>query len=121
MLELREKRQHLQSFLLRHGRIYAGRRPWTKVLARWLSNLTFSHPAQSLVLREYRQSIEDTEARLERLTDQVTEVVSSWSMAPVVDAYHRRLPNPQSVGSNSGEATTNDQGTYLARQCALSS
>ena len=57
MLELREKRQHLQSFLLRHGRIYAGRRPWTKVHARWLSNLTFSHPAQYLVLREYRQSI----------------------------------------------------------------
>jgi transposase len=87
MLELREKRQHLQSFLLRHGRIYAGRRPWTKVHARWLSNLTFSHPAQYLVLREYHQSIEDTEARLERLTDQVAEVVSSWSMSPVVDAY----------------------------------
>lgn len=87
MLELREKRQHLQSFLLRHGRIYAGRRPWTKVHANWLANLTFSHPAQYLVLREYRQSIEDTEARLERLTDQVSQVVKSWSMAPVVDAY----------------------------------
>lgn len=55
--------------------------------ARWLSNLTFSHPAQYLVLREYRQSIEDAEARLERLTHEVTEVVSSWSMAPVVGAY----------------------------------
>ena len=75
MQELRQKRQHLQSFLLRHGRTYAGRRPWTKVL----SNLTF--------LREYRQSIEDAEARLERLTHEVTEVVSSWSMAPVVGAY----------------------------------
>src|SRR6202045_4274877 len=38
MLELRGKRQHLQSFLLRHGRIYAGRQPWPKVHARWLSN-----------------------------------------------------------------------------------
>ena len=39
MEDLREKRQHLQSFLLRHGRIYPGRRPWTQVHARWLSNL----------------------------------------------------------------------------------
>jgi transposase len=87
MEDLREKRQHLQSFLLRHGRIYAGLRSWTRVHARWLSNLTFAHPAQYLVLREYRQAIEDAEARLERLTQQVTDLVSSWSMAPVVDAY----------------------------------
>jgi transposase len=87
MEDLREKRQHLQSFLLRHGRIYPGLRSWTLVHARWLSNLTFEHPAQYLVLREYRQAIEDAEARLERLTQQVANVVSTWSMAPVVDAY----------------------------------
>src|SRR5829696_7019905 len=87
MEDLREKRQPLQAFLLRHGRIYPGLRPWTQVHARWLSNLSFAHPAQYLVLREYRQAIEDAEARLERLTQQVSEVVSSWSMAPVVEAY----------------------------------
>jgi transposase len=87
MEDLREKRQHLQSFLLRHGRVYPGLRPWTQVHARWLSSLTFAHPAQYLVLREYRQSIEDAEARLERLTQQVTAVVSSWAMAPLVEAY----------------------------------
>ena len=65
MEDLREKRQHLQAFLLRHGRIYPGLRPWTQVHARWLSNLSFAHPAQYLVLREYRQAIEDAEARLE--------------------------------------------------------
>src|SRR5215218_10110480 len=64
MADLREKRQHLQSFLLRHGRVYPGLRPWTQVHARWLSSLTFDHPAQYLVLREYRQAIEDAEARL---------------------------------------------------------
>ena len=87
MEDLREKRQQLQSFLLRHGRIYPGLRSWTLVHARWLSNLTFEHPAQYLVLREYRQAIEDAEARLERLTQQVADVVSTWSMAPVVEAY----------------------------------
>ena len=87
MADLRTKRQHLQSFLLRHGRIYSGSRPWTQVHARWLSNLSFEHPAQYLVLREYRQAIDDAETRLERLTQHVAEVVSSWSLAPVVEAY----------------------------------
>jgi transposase len=87
MADLRAKRQHLQSFLLRHGRIYSGRKPWTQAHARWLSNLTFEHPAQYLVLREYQQAIEDAEARLERLNQQVADVASTWSMAPVVEAY----------------------------------
>jgi transposase len=87
MADLREKRQHLQSFLLRHGRIFSGHKPWTRAHARWLAELIFEHPAQYLVLREYRQAIEDAEARLERLTQQVAEVVSTWSMAPVVEAY----------------------------------
>ena len=87
MEDLREKRQHLQSFLLRHGRIFPGRKSWTRAHARWLAELIFEHPAQYLVLREYRQAIEDAEARLERLNQQVAEVVKTWSMAPVVEAY----------------------------------
>src|SRR4029453_18708777 len=78
MADLRTKRQHPQSFLLRQGRIYSGSRPWTQVHARWLSNLSFEHPAQYLVLRESRQAIDDAETRLERLTQQVAEVVCSW-------------------------------------------
>ena len=87
MEDLREKRQQLQSFLLRNGRIYRGLRSWTLLHTRWLSNLNFEHPTQYLVLREYRQAIDEAEARLERLTQQVTDVVATWSMAPVVAAY----------------------------------
>jgi transposase len=87
MADLRAKRQHLQSFLLRHGRLFPGRKPWTRAHARWLSELAFEHPAQYLVLREYRQAIDDAEARLERLTQQIAEVLTTWSMAPVVEAY----------------------------------
>jgi transposase len=87
MEDLRAKRQHLQSFLLRHGRVFTGRSAWTKAHTRWLCELRFEHPAQHLVLAEYRQAILDAEARLERLTGQVTELVPSWSMAPVVAAY----------------------------------
>ena len=87
MEELRRTRQHLQSFLLRHGRIFPGRKPWTRAHARWLAELGFEHPAQYLVLREYRQAIADAATRLERLTMQVTEIAATWSMAPVVAAY----------------------------------
>jgi len=79
--------KHLQSFLLRHGRLFPGRKPWTRAHARWLSELAFEHPAQYLVLREYRQAIDDAEARLERLTQQIADVLTTWSMAPVVEAY----------------------------------
>jgi transposase len=44
MRDLRKARQHLLSFLLRHGRgpPYAH---WTKMHRRWLGELSFAHPA----------------------------------------------------------------------------
>src|SRR5918997_2752081 len=86
MEDLRAKRQHLQSFLLRHGRVYTGRSAWSRAHSRWLCDLRFEHSAQYLVLAEYRQAIADAEQRLERLSEQVAEVVPSWSMAPVIAA-----------------------------------
>src|ERR671927_1524003 len=86
MEDLRAKRQHLQSFLLRHGRVYSGRSAWSRAHTRWLCDLRFEHPAQYLVLAEYRQAIADAEVRLERLGEQLAELVPSWSMAPVVAA-----------------------------------
>src|SRR3954449_7042832 len=87
MEDLRAKRQHLQSFLLRHGRVYGGRSAWSRAHTRWLCELQFAHPAQYLVMAEYRQDIADAEKRLERLSEQVAELVPSWSMAPVIAAY----------------------------------
>ena len=87
MEDLRAKRRHLQSFLLRHGRVFTGRTARSRAHTRWLCELHFEHPAQHLVLAEYRQAIADAEKRLERLSEQVAEVVPSWSMAPVIAAY----------------------------------
>src|SRR5271166_3607932 len=86
MEELRRARQHLQSFLLRHGGFSPAVQPGA-AHTRWLCKQTFDHPAQNIVLTECRQAIDDAEARLERLTQQVTEIVATWSMAPVVAAY----------------------------------
>lgn len=84
---LKRTRQHLQSFLLRHGRIYAGRKAWTRAHARWLTEQSFAHRAHYIVLAEYTQAIEDAGVRVERLTKQIAEIIPSWSMAPVVTAF----------------------------------
>lgn len=84
---LRRTRQQLQSFLLRHGRIFTGRSPWTRAHTRWLTEQSFAHPAHQIVLAEYLQAIEDASVRLKRLTQQIAEIVPSWSTAPVVAAY----------------------------------
>jgi transposase len=84
---LKKARQHLQAFLLRHGRIYRGRTPWTRAHIRWLTTQAFTHPAHHIVLAEYIQAIEDAAVRLERLTKQVAATTATWSMAPVVEAY----------------------------------
>lgn len=84
---LKQARQQLQSFLLRHGRIYAGREPWTRAHRRWLTCQAFDHPAHQILLAEYCQAVADASVRLDRLTKLVVETAASWSMAPVVAAY----------------------------------
>jgi transposase len=83
---LGKARQHLQGFLLRHGRVYRGVRGWTRAYRRWLTTVCFDHPAQQIVLQDYIHAVEDAEARLERLERQITELLPTWSMAPVVEA-----------------------------------
>lgn len=79
-------RQHLQGFLLRHGRIYAGKRGWTQAWRHWLASIRFDHPAQQIVLQDYVHAVSDADARITRLTQQIEEMLPQWSMAPVVQA-----------------------------------
>jgi transposase len=84
---LSKARQHLQSFLLRHDQIYRGVRAWTLAYRRrWLTTIRFAHPAQQIVLQDYIDAVQDAEARHERLTRQIEELLPNWSMAPVVTA-----------------------------------
>jgi hypothetical protein len=83
---LGKARQHLQGFLLRHGRIYRGVRGWTRAYRRWLTTVRFDHPAQQIVLQDYIHAVEGAEVRLQRLEQQIEELLPSWSMAPVVEA-----------------------------------
>ena len=79
-------RQHLQGFLLRHGRIYPGKKGWTLAYRRWLTTVRFEHPAQQIVLQDYIHAVTDAEARTLRLTEQIADLLPSWSLAPVVEA-----------------------------------
>ena len=79
-------RQHLQGFLLRHGRIYPGKKGWTGAYRRWLAMVRFTHPAQQIVLQDYIDAVADAEARVDRLTGQIADLLPTWSLAPVVDA-----------------------------------
>jgi transposase len=85
--DLRRKRQQLLSFLLRHGRIYAGGGHWTLAHRRWLARQSFEHTAQQIVFQEGVDAIEDAAQRLHRLEAQVVAIVPNWSMAPMVEAY----------------------------------
>jgi len=42
---LGKARQHLRGLLLRHGRVYAGKKGWTLPYRRWLTTVRFDHPA----------------------------------------------------------------------------
>lgn len=86
MRTLGKARQHLQGFLLRHGRIYQGKKGWTVAYRRWLTTVRFQHPAQQIVFQDYVDAVADTEARVARLTAQIADLLPVWSLAPVVEA-----------------------------------
>lgn len=71
---LGKARQDLQGFLLRHGRICAGKKGWTAPYCRWLTAARFQHPAQKIVFQDYVDAVADAEARAERLTGQMAEL-----------------------------------------------
>ena len=84
METVRRARQQLQGFLLRHGRVFTGRKTWSPAHRRWLAGLRFEHPAQQIVLQEQLDAIDEAERRRDRLGQQIRELVPEWSLAPVV-------------------------------------
>lgn len=83
----RKAKQRLGSFLLRQGMRYGGKRTWTRAHRRWLATLSFPHRAQQIVFQEYVDAVEESQARVERLTAQIRVLVPDWRWAPVVEAF----------------------------------
>jgi len=81
-----QAKHRLKAFLLRQSRRYPGRPGWTQPYRRWLADLSFPLAPQHITLQEYRDTIDETERRVERLTDQLRQLTPAWRWAPVVDA-----------------------------------
>ena len=77
-------RQRLGAFLLRHGRVYAGKSRWTQAHSRWLEEQKFESPVQQVVIQEYVDAVQQATARVASLEAQMHEAVAGWSLAPAV-------------------------------------
>ena len=69
-------RHRLGKLLLRRGLHYAGR-AWTQAHRRWVSGLTWPHPADQVVVDDYLLAIDHLEARLRELDGQLVAVAST--------------------------------------------
>src|ERR1700722_15083393 len=79
-------RQHLQGFLLRHGRKHGRGTAWRMAYRRWLSTLAFEHPAQQIAFQDYVDAVMDAERRLQRVEEQISGLPPEWNLRPAVDA-----------------------------------
>lgn len=82
---LRQTRQQLSGFLLRHGFHY-NRPGWTLMHRRWLAGLRFEQPAHHIVLEDYMATVEAATTRRDRLRGQIETMLADWALAPVVHA-----------------------------------
>jgi transposase len=85
--DYRRKRQHVTSFLLRHGRTFDGKASWRGRHLRWLDGQNFAHPAQRFAYQELLNAVRITADRIERLEAALVEIVPNWTMASVVAAF----------------------------------
>jgi transposase len=82
---LRQARQQLSGFLLRHGQHYH-RPAWTLLHRRWLASLKFDQAVHHIVLEDGIAAIEAATARRDRLETHIEAALPEWSLAPVVEA-----------------------------------
>jgi transposase len=82
---LRQARQQLSGFLLRHG--YHYHRPaWTQLHRRWLASLKFDQAVHHIVLEDCIAAVEAATARRDRLEAHIEAALPEWSLASVVQA-----------------------------------
>ncbi|HUB96241.1 MAG TPA: IS110 family transposase [Stellaceae bacterium] len=78
-------RQRVGGFLLRQGIGYDAK-PWTKKHRAWLGRLEFAAPAHRALMAEWLDALDQAEARRDRLTEHIADLVPHWSLAWLVDA-----------------------------------
>ena len=84
--DLRRGRAQLKAFLLRNGYRYTGKSAWTEAHRRYLREIVLPHPAQRVVLEDALTSIGGAGERIARLEEQMSALLESWPLRPVVKA-----------------------------------
>ncbi len=83
----RKAKQQLGAFFLRHNFIYSGKSKWSKAHFNWMADITMSHPAQQIVLQEYIDTIRTCGDRVDRMTDQISQLSRLGRQKDVISAY----------------------------------
>jgi transposase len=83
----RTARHQLSKFLLRQGRRYDKRATWTEAHLTWIRAQKFDFEAHNRVLVDYVHAVEEGAARVVRLSKDIAELVESWSLKPLVQAF----------------------------------
>lgn len=104
--DLMRWRQRIASLLLRQHLPYAGK-PWTKKHRAWLGRLVFAAPAHRLLMGELLEALDQAQARRDRFSAHIAELVPSWSLAWLVDALQAlrgyRLINAATIAAEIGD------------------
>jgi transposase len=91
-LALRRIRQQLLKFLLRHERRFTeGKSHWTKTHLQWIKRQKFTSLAQQLVLEDAQRTLEEAEARVRKLDQDLADSVMHWKRSALVrdlQAFH---------------------------------
>jgi transposase len=77
--DIRQARQRIQGFLLRHQRRYSSK-PWGYRHRSWSFNQSFEHLAQQIAFQNYVRADEQAEARGDELDKQIAELLPHWSL-----------------------------------------
>ena len=83
----KKAKQRLKAFLLRNGVVFTGSSQWSKAYFKWLANIAMPYPAQQVALQEYIDAVHESLTRVNRLTDQIRQMVTGWRLAPIVSAF----------------------------------
>jgi transposase len=81
--DLQRCRHRLDKLLLRRGRHYAGRN-WTQAHRAWLKALTWEHAAETQVVDDYLLAIDQVQARLAALDEQLAALAETAPYAEPV-------------------------------------
>jgi transposase len=99
-------RQRIGGFLLRQAIHYADK-PWTKKHRAWLGQIEFAETAHRLMFGELLDALDQAQARRDRLSDHIAELVPCWSLAWLVEALQAlrgyRLVNAATVVAEIGD------------------